>query len=258
MLNNKRNALAPPDQRLDFRIGVNLGDVIVEEEDIHGNGVNIASRLEATARAGGVAISASVRDQVGDRLGLTFEDAGEQTLKNLDRPVRVFHVGWDSSSAGGTSEPVRRTSANRSSSVAVLPFTNMSDDPEQAYFTDGLVEDLITDLSKMPGFFVIAGNSTFAKERKDVDVRAVARELNVHYVLQGSVRKAVDRVRITAQLVEGAGGTHIWAEKFEGTFEDVFDLQDQLTESIVGALEPSLRRAEIERARQASGHARRV
>jgi TolB-like protein len=231
------------ERRIEFRIGINLGDVIVEGDDIFGDGVNIASRLEGIAKPGGVAVSASVRDQVGERLTVSFEDMGEQSLKNITRPIRVFHVGWDSAPAGPASfvVPVKP-------SLAVLPFDNMSGDPEQEYFADGLVEDLITNLSKMPGFFVIARNSTFTYKGKPVDIRKVAKDLGVRYVLEGSVRKAANRVRITGQLVEGSDATHVWADKFEGAIEDIFDLQDRLTESIVGALEPTLRRAEIQRA----------
>jgi TolB-like protein/class 3 adenylate cyclase/tetratricopeptide (TPR) repeat protein len=244
-----RNADVPQDRRIEFRMGINLGDVIVEGDDIFGDGVNVAARLEGVARPGGISISATVRDHLGDRLDLVYEDMGEQTLKNIARPIRVFEVGWDGAPAAprtpASAEPLVVPARP---SIAVLPFTNMSGDPEQEYFADGLVEDLITNLSKMPGFFVIARNSTFTYKGKAVDIRQVARELGVRYVLEGSVRKAANRVRITGQLVEGAGATHVWAEKFEGAVEDIFDLQDRMVASIVGALEPTLRRAEIERA----------
>ncbi len=244
-----RNEDVPQDRRIEFRMGINLGNVIVEGDDIFGDGVNVAARLETLAKPGGISISATVRDHLGDRLDLVYEDMGEQTLKNIARPIRVFDVGWD----GGPAAPLAKASAEplvvpARPSIAVLPFTNMSGDPEQEYFADGLVEDLITNLSKMPGFFVIARNSTFTYKGKAVDIRQVARDLGVRYVLEGSVRKAANRVRITGQLVEGAGATHVWAEKFEGAVEDIFDLQDRMVASIVGALEPTLRRAEIERA----------
>ncbi|MEX0853283.1 MAG: adenylate/guanylate cyclase domain-containing protein [Bauldia sp.] len=244
----ERNAASAAGPRLDFRIGINVGDIVEQDDDIFGDGVNIAARLEAIADPGGIAISASVRDQVGDRLAVTFEDMGEQTLKNIARPVRVYSVRWggEPAAAAGLAPAL---AVPGKPSLAVMPFANMSGDPEQEYFADGLVEDLITNLSKMPGFFVIARNSTFAYKGTSVDIRKVAKELGVRYVLEGSVRRAANRVRITGQLIEGSSGNHVWAEKFEGAFEDIFDLQDRLTESIVGALEPTLRRAEIERAR---------
>ena len=229
----RRNANVPVDRRIEFRIGINLGDVIVEGDDIFGDGVNVAARLEGIAKPGGVVISASVRDQVGDRLALTFEDMGAQSLKNIAQPVRVYSVGWDLAPSAPVAGSAPSLALPSKPSVAVLPFTNMSGDPEQEYFADGLVEDLITNLSKMPGFFVIARNSTFAYKNKSVDIRIVAKELGVRYVLEGSVRKATNRVRITGQLIEGASGNHVWADKFEGSVEGIFDLQDRLTESIV-------------------------
>jgi adenylate cyclase len=246
-----RNAAVLVDRRIEFRIGINLGDVIVEGDDIFGDGVNVASRLEGIAEPGGVIVSSSVRDQVGNRLGLSFEDFGERTLKNIERPVRVFRVGWEdgqtATHSGGAAEPLALPSKP---SIAVLPFNNVSGDPEQEYFAEGLVEDLITSLSKFPGLFVIARNSTFAYKGRIMDIRQVAKELGVRYVLEGSVRKAATRLRITGQLVEGTEATHVWADKFEGAVQDIFDLQDRLTESIVGAIEPSIRWAEVERARR--------
>ena len=247
----ERNEATPPDRRIEFRIGINLGDVIVDGDDILGDGVNVAARLEAIAPPGGIIISAFVRDQIGERLDLAFEDMGDRALKYIARPVRVFQVVWE----GGPPQPFREPATATlpipsKPSIAVLPFQNMSGDAEQDYFADGLVEDLITNLSKNPGLFVIARNSSFAYKGKTPDIRTVAAALGVRYVLEGSVRRAANRLRITGQLVEGASGMHVWAEKFEGAVEDVFDLQDRLTESIVGAIEPSLRRAEIERARR--------
>ena len=184
-----RNESVPADRRIEFRIGVNLGDVIVEGDDIFGDGVNIAARLEGMAEPGGIIVSSSVRDQVGERLALTFEDLGERTLKNIERPVRVFRIGREdgqTATRGSLAEPLALPSKP---SIAVLPFNNMSGDPEQEYFADGLVEDLITSLSKFPGLFVIARNSTFAYKGRTVDIRQVARELGVRYVLEGSVRR---------------------------------------------------------------------
>ncbi|CAN5155012.1 adenylate/guanylate cyclase domain-containing protein [soil metagenome] len=242
-----RNAEMPDERRITFRIGVHLGDIICEEDDIYGDGVNVAARIEGEAPPGGVAVSTSVRDNVGNRLGFTFDDMGERSLKNIEQPVRIFHVNWTGRPAAAAAVSLALPSKP---SIAVLPFDNMSGDREQDYFADGLVEDLITSLSKIPGLFVIARNSSFAYRGGSLDIRKVASELGVRYILEGSVRKAANRVRITGQLIEGAGATHVWANKFEGTVEDIFDLQDRLTESIVGAIEPSIRQAEIERARR--------
>ena len=245
-----RNENVPQDRRIEFRVGINLGDVIVDGDDIFGDGVNVAARLEGIAPPGGITISASVRDHVGERLGLAFEDMGERELKNIDRPIRVFQVLLDDTQMAPDRLSLDALALPSKPSIAVLPFANMSGDPEQDYFADGLVEDLITSLSKVAGLFVIAKNSTFAYKGKNVDIRQVAKELGVRYVLEGSVRKAANRLRITGQLIEAASATHVWADKFEGAVEDIFDLQDRLTENIVGAIEPSLRRAEIDRARR--------
>ena len=245
-----RNAGLPEDKRIEFRVGINLGDVVIDSDDIYGDGVNVAARLEGLADPGSICISGAVHDQVKNRMQVVFEDLGNREVKNIDEPVRVWR--WSRHASKGPS-PLSATRAARSlpdkPSIAVLPFDNMSGDPEQEYFADGLVEEIITGLSKMPTLFVIARNSTFTYKGKAVDVREVARELGVRYVLEGSVRKAANRVRITGQLVEGTDGTHVWADKFEGPIEDIFALQDRLTESIVGAIEPSVRRAEIEPAR---------
>lgn len=245
-----RNENVPRDRRIEFRVGINLGDVIADGDDIFGDGVNVAARLEGIAPPGGITISASVRDHVGGRLGLAFEDMGERELKNIDHPIRVFRVLLDdtqTSPEGPSSDALALPSRP---SIAVLPFANMSGDPEQDYFADGLVEDLITGLSKVSGLFVIAKNSTFAYKGRNVDISRVGKELGVRYVLEGSVRRAANRLRITGQLIEAASATHVWADKFEGAVEDIFDLQDRLTETIVGAIGPSLRRAEIDRARR--------
>ena len=197
-----RNEDVPQDRRIEFRVGINLGDVIVDGEDIFGDGVNVAARLEGIAPPGGIAISASVRDHVGERLGLAFEDMGERELKNIDHSVRVFRVLLDGAQMAPDRPSHDALSLPSKPSIAVLPFTNMSGDPEQDYFADGLVEDLITSLSKVAGLFVIAKNSTFAYKGKNVDMRQIAKELGVRYVLEGSVRKAANRLRITGQLIE--------------------------------------------------------
>ncbi len=243
----ERNANVAENERIEVRIGVNLGEVIIEGEDCYGEGVNIAARLEQLAEPGGICISGKVAREVEKKLAFTFESMGEQQVKNIAEPVRAYRVIIGGSAPPMLAKPLALPSKP---SVAVLAFTNMSGDPEQEYFADGLVEDLITSLSKMPGIFVIARNSTFAYKGKAADIRQVAKELGVRYVLEGSVRKAANRLRITGQLVEGTDATHVWADKFEGAIEDIFDLQDRLTESIVGAIEPSIRRAEIERARR--------
>jgi TolB-like protein len=238
----------PEDRKIQLRIGINLGDVIVEGDDVFGDGVNVAARLEGVAPPGGVAVSGTVRDHLGNRLDLRFEDVGEQILKNIGQPVRIYSLTLGASSLQTASK--YETRVTEKPSIAVLPFNNMSPDPEQEYFADGLVEDIITGLAHVPGLFVIARNSSFTYKGKAVDVRQVAKELSVRYVLEGSIRRAANRLRITGQLVDGATATHLWADKFEGAVEDIFDLQDRITQSIVGAIEPSLRRAEIDRARR--------
>jgi TolB-like protein len=218
------NADVPVDRRIEFRVGINLGDVIVEGDDIHGDGVNVAARLEGLCGPGEVYISGTVHDHVEGKLAATFDDLGEQTVKNIAKPDKP--------------------------SIAVLPFENMSGDPEQEYFADGMAEDLITALSHFRWFFVIARNSSFTFKGKAVNVRTVGRELGARYVLEGSVRKGGNRLRINAQLIESETGNHLWAEKYDGALEDVFDLQDRITEGVAGAIEPSLRQAEVERARR--------
>jgi adenylate cyclase len=241
-----RNANLPDGEQVHLRIGVNLGDVIVEGEDILGDGVNIAARLESIAPAGGVMISATVHDHIGKRLDFAFEDRGEQSLRNIDRPVRTYavHLG---------PPPSRPALALPDKpSIAVLPFQNMSGDPEQEYFADGMVEEVITALSRMKWLFVIARNSSFTYKGRSTEVRQVGRELGVRYVLEGSVRKAADKVRITGQLIDASTGAHIWADRFDGGMGEVFDLQDRITASVVGAIAPKLEQAEIDRARRKS------
>jgi adenylate cyclase len=234
----ERNAGVPESRRIEFRIGVNIGDVIVEGDDIYGDGVNVAARLEGIAKPGGIALSGTVRDHLGNRLDLAFEDIGEQVLKNINRPVRVFRVALDAVSPDGP-KIAQRFEGNKPS-IAVLPFTNMSGDPEQEYFTDGITEDLITDLSKVSGLSVIARNSVFTYKGKHADVQEVGRRFNVMTVLEGSVRKAGNRVRINAQLVDARDGTHLWADRYDRDLTDIFALQDEITKAIVEQLKVKL------------------
>ncbi len=232
---------AAEDQSLRFRIGVNLGDIIVEDGDIHGDGVNQAARLEALALPGGVCISAVVHDQVDRRVDVAFTDLGECELKNIDRPVRVWQ--WAPEDASGGAEERRRPeplALADKPSIAVMPFENMSGDPEQSYFADGITEDIITGISKIPALMVIARNSTFAYKGKAAKIGDVCRDLGVRYVLEGSVRKAGQRVRITAQLVDGEAGGHLWAERYDRGLEDIFAVQDDVTAEILRALEVKL------------------
>jgi TolB-like protein len=239
-----RELEVPDDQRIRFRIGINLGDVIVEEHDIFGDGVNVAARLEALAEPGGICVSRVVRDQVRDKLPYPFEDMGDQQVKNIARSVRVFRVR-EFSVAKSTSAPALPLPDKPS--IAVLPFANMSGDPEQEYFVDGMVEEIITALSRIRWLFVIARNSSFSYKGLSPDVKRVGRELGVRYVLEGSVRKAGDRVRITGQLIDANSGAHLWADRFDGALEDVFELQDKVASSVAGVIEPALQAAETAR-----------
>jgi TolB-like protein len=234
------------DKRIAFRVGINIGDVIVEPHDIFGDGVNIAARLEGLAEPGGICISASTYDQVLGKITAEFIDLGEQRLKNIARPVRAFNV-------------VNRVAAARQRptlalpdrpSIAVLPFQNLSAEPEQEYFADGVVEDITMALSRFPWLFVIARNSSFTYKGRAMDVKQIGRELGVRYVLEGSVRKAGNRIRIAGQLIDAETGAHLWADRFEGALEDMFDLQDHVTSSVVGAIAPKLQHAEIKRAKR--------
>jgi adenylate cyclase len=233
-----RNRAAQDDSRIEFRIGINLGDVIIEGDDIYGDGVNIAARLEALADPGGIFVSRAVRDSVRDKLGIVLEDLGEKPVKNIARPVRVFRIGR----ADGA-EPAPPALPDKPS-IAVLPFANMSGDAEQEYFTDGISEDLITDLSKVSALFVIARNSSFTYKGKAVKVQEIGRELGVRFVLEGSIRKAGNRVRITAQLVDTQSGGHLWAERFDRDLTDIFATQDEVVQRIVGALAVKLTQRE--------------
>ena len=245
----------PAETAIIFRIGLHLGDLIVDGDDLYGDGVNVAARLEAEAPPGSIVISGDVHNAVAGRLKATFADLGELTLKNIERPVRAFRVQVDGIPAVlSATAPSHATEAPLAlpdkPSIAVLPFQNMSGDPEQEYFADGIVEDIISALSRFKSLFVIARNSTFAYKGKSLDIRQVGRELGVRYVLEGSVRKAGGRVRITGQLIDSATGAHLWADRFEGSLDDIFELQDQVTASVVGAIAPKLDEAEIERARR--------
>jgi TolB-like protein/class 3 adenylate cyclase len=241
----ERNTSVGADNRIELRIGINLDDVIVEGDDLYGDGVNIAARIEALADAGGVLVSNTVHDHVRDRLPFAFEDLGEQQVKNIARPVRVYRVR-DTGTGKSPSEPPPLPLPDKPS-IAVLPFANLSGDPEQEYFADGMVEEIITALSRIKWLFVIARNSSFAYKGQAVDVKQVGRELGVRYVLEGSVRKAGGRVRITAQLIDATNGAHLWADHFDGSLEDVFDLQDKVASSVAGVIEPELQAAEIAR-----------
>jgi adenylate cyclase len=239
-------------RQISFRIGINVGDIIVENGDIFGDGVNIAARVENECEPGGVWISDDAYRQVRGKTAFAFDDLGERSLKNIDRPVRIYSLSSTmiSTTAGvrTSTEPKKVLSLPDRPSIAVLPFSNMSGDPEQEYFADGMVEDIITALSCFKSLFVIARNSSFTYKGRAVDIKQVGRELGVRYVLEGSVRKAGGRMRITGQLIDATTGAHLWADKIDGALEDVFDLQDEVTTRVVGAIEPSITRAEISRA----------
>ena len=243
-----RNDDVDAEEQICFRIGINLGDVIAEGGDLLGDGVNVAARIEALTPPGGICIARAVRDQVRDKLDLVLEDLGEHQVKNIARPVRVFRVpvaGTEPAAAAPASETP--LALPDKPSIAVLPFENMSGDPEQEYFSDGIAEDIITDLSKASGLFVIARNSAFTYKGRAVNVQEVSRDLGVRYVLEGSVRKAGNRVRITAQLIDGATGGHLWAERYDRDLTDIFAVQDEVTQHIVSALFVKLTRDEQKR-----------
>jgi adenylate cyclase len=235
-----RNAAAPAERRIEFRMGINVGDIIIEDGDIFGDGVNIAARLEALAEPGGICLSAAAHEQVRDRLDLAFDDLGEQQVKNITRPVHAFAVclGPRASGplAGGTPalQPTPLPLPDKPS-LAVLPFENMTGDAEQEYFVDGMVEEITTAIARLPWLFVIARNSAFTYKGKPVDVKQVAQELGVRYVLEGSVRKAGNRERIAGQLIDATTGAHIWADRFDCALDDIFELQDEVASSVAGA-----------------------
>jgi TolB-like protein len=248
--------MLPENRQVNFRIGVHVGDVMVRAGDLFGDGVNIAARLQTLAKAGGLCISGVTYDQVRKILPLEFTDLGAQTVKNIEEPIRAYEMRAHGEAASSPSKAVSPPGHREplalpdKPSIAVLPFQNMSGDPEQEYFADGMVEDIITGLSRSKSLFVIARNSSFTYKGKAVDIKQVGRELGVRYVLEGSVRKAGNRVRITGQLVDAATGNHIWADRYDSTLEDIFDLQDRVTMSVIGAIAPQLERAEIARAQR--------
>jgi adenylate cyclase len=246
------NAPVPPARRIEFRIGINVGDIVVEDGDIFGNGVNVAARLEALAQPGGICVSRIVRDQVRDKLGFAFEDMGEQQVKNITRPVRAHRMLLGEEHRSSEPAPDPRTAASLTSpdkpSVVVLPFANMSNDPEQEFFADGIAEDVITALSRYSSLFVIARNSSFTYKGHAVDVKQVGRELGVRYVLEGSLRKAGNRIRVTAQLVEAEAGKHVWAEHYDRDLPDIFAVQDEITEAVTIAIAPTIAHVEQQRA----------
>ena len=248
------NRERPDDRKLLFRIGINLGDIIIEGSDIYGDGVNLAARLQEAAEPGGIALSASAHEHAAANVEARFHDMGEQSFKNIAKPVRVFT--WvdaeptPARGAGNGTAAIDPPDLPDKPSIAVLPFDNMSGDPEQEYFADGVVESITAALSRIRAFFVIARNSSFAYKGKAMNVRKIGHELGVAYVLEGSVQRAGQRVRITVQLIETRGGAHLWADKYDGAVDDIFDLQDRITEAVAGALQPSIRQAEVERVRR--------
>ena len=251
----------PADTRIVFRIGLHLGDLIVEGDDLYGDGVNVAARLEAEAPTGGIVVSRAIREAVEGRLKAKLHALGELALKNIERPVRAFRVEWDAADwkpiegdAPKPAIPVEPTTCTLAlpdkPSIAVLPFQNMSGDPDQEYFADGMAEEIITALSRFHSLVVIARNSSFTYKGRAVDIKRVGRELGVRYVLEGSVRKGGDRIRIIGQLIDAQSGAHLWADKFDGSLASVFDLQDQVTTKVVSAIAPKLQQNDIERARR--------
>ena len=251
----EQNTAVPQDQRIEFRIGVHVGDIIIDDNDIFGDGVNIAARLEGIAEPGGVCISDDAQRQIRGKVDIAFDDMGSQTLKNIADPMRAWRSRIDAKSSASPSpkasiETAQPLTLPDKPSIAVLPFQNMSGDPEQEYFADGMVEEIITALSRNKQLFVIARNSSFTFKGRAVDIKQVARDLGVRYVLEGSVRKSGNRIRITGQLIDAASGAHLWADRYDGALEDVFELQDQVAASVVGAIAPSVSQAEMERAKR--------
>ena len=249
----ERNAAVPSEKRIELRMGINLGDIIGDGRDIYGDGVNVAARLEALAEPGGICVSRVVRDQVRDKLAFAFEDMGEQQVKNITRPIRVHRIRLFDEEGVSTIRPWDQAAKlplamPDKPSVAVLPFTNMSRDPEQEFLADGIAEDVITALSRYPSLFVIARNSCFTYKGRAVDVKQVGHELGVRYVLEGSVRKAGNRIRVTAQLVEAESGKHVWAERYDRDLADIFAVQDEITDAVTVAVAPAIADAERQRA----------
>ncbi len=246
-----RNQDLPDERKVQFRIGVNLGDVIEDRGDIYGDGVNVAARLESLADSGGICISESVRTAIGKKLDLAYESMGEQQVKNIEEPVRAYRVALDANKKTQVTSPDKATlELPDKPSIAVLPFTNMSGDSEQEYFSDGVTEDIITSLSHFAGLFVIARNSSFSYKGEAVDIRQIAKELGVRYVLEGSIQRAGSRIRINAQLLDAETASHIWAERYDRNVDDVFELQEEITRNIVGSIAPQIEIAEVERGRR--------
>jgi TolB-like protein/class 3 adenylate cyclase len=240
----------PPNRSIRFRVGINIGDAIADGTDLHGDAVNVAARLQAECPPGGICVTRSVRDHVHGRLDLAFEELGTLNLKNIDRPVEAFLLKVDDKTAGSNANKgLDALSRPDKPSIAVLPFQNMSGDPEQEYFVDGMVEEIIAALSRIRWLFVMARNSSFTYKGSVIDVKQVAVDLGVRYVLEGSVRKSGNRVRIAGQLIDTATGAHLWVDRFDGSLEDVFDLQDKVASSVAGAIEPTLQAAEAARSR---------
>src|ERR1700704_5506845 len=257
-----QNADVPQDVRIEFRIGIHVGDIIIDDSDIFGDGVNIAARVENECEPGSVYVSGNAFEQIRGKTTFAFDDLGDRILKNIERPVRLYAVRGASSPVTTATEAVSRMLPNANDplplpdkpSIAVLPFQNMSGDPEQEYFADGMVEDIITALSRFNSLFVIARNSSFSYKGKSPDIRQVGRDLGVRYVLEGSVRKAGSRLRITGQLIDSSTGAHLWADRFDGALEDVFELQEKVTEKVATALAPRLEKAEIDRSKHKTGN----
>ena len=249
----RRNSDLPADQRIDFRIGINIGDIIVEDGDIFGDGVNVAARLQVLSEAGGICVARSVYDQVGDRLDVEFEDLGERSVKNIARPIRVMRVVFDQERAAA---PKRKNDTATAAtfadkpSIAVLPFANMSGDPEQEFFADGLTEDILTELSRFRELFVISRNSAFVYKGKAIKAQEVAKDLGVQYVVEGSVRKVGNRVRVNVQLIDAATDRHVWAERYDRDLEDIFAIQDEVTATIVATLPGRVEAATRDRAKR--------
>ena len=248
----EQNAVVPQVKRIEFRLGIHVGDIIIDDNDIFGDGVNIAARLEGIAEPGGICISDDAQRQIRGKVDIAFDDMGPQNLKNIAEPMRAWRWTIDMRSSAlpsprSLAEPAQPLPLPDKPSIAVLPFQNMSGDPEQEYFADGMVEEIITALSRFHWLFVIARTSTFAYKGRAVDVKQVSRELGVRYVLEGSVRKAANRVRLTGQLIDATTGAHLWADRFEGSLENVFELQDHVASGVVGAIDPKLLEAEMAR-----------
>src|SRR5262249_30988812 len=245
------NSKLPEDRAIVLRVGLNLGDVVVEDGDLYGDGVNVAARLEAIADPGGICLSAAIHHQVERLLPFAFRDLGDQALKNIARPVRVYCVADDDGTGGAprTGTPTGRTfSVQSKPAIAVLPFVNMSGDQEQEYFSDGITEDIITELSRSRSFFVIARNSSFHYKGRSPKVQDVGRELGAHYVVEGSVRRSGDRIRVTAQLVDANSGVHLWAERYDRKIDDIFSVQDEIVAAIVAMIPGRIEYARVERA----------